>query len=527
MNLRKKIGIQKWINFLLVIAVIAVINLIASNLFFRFDLTENNIYSLSDGTKNILQNLDDRVTVTVYFSEDLPAQYAEFSNIIRNKLDEYKVYAGEKLQYEFVDPSDSASQIRASSDGVPMIRLNVFEDDKYTSRTAFAGMVITYKGRKAVLPTIMELSWLEYELTRAITKVLHEESYIGYVVSHGTPDMQRDVRLAISALASRYRITQVDLTAGAIPSDIKVLILLKPDQHFENQELMALDNFLAAGGSLALFYDKIHIDLETGEAFPLNLGLEELLDHYGIRVNTDIVLDAKHAEVVVPQQQGSQMYYTRESFPFIPIITDFDRTNHAVKDLESINLIAASSIDTTRLVNSSNKWSVLARSSEKAYLMRDGFLMVAGIELTDDMINAARVPLAAFVAGTFTSMFNALPESIAANANRETKIFVVGDGDFILDKYLGQTGIQNPNLVFFQNIIDMLTLEDGLIYIRSREITYRPLRITKDGKSYPFTKQQKTQIKLMNLILPLILLFALGIVNFFFLGWRAKKRNNR
>ncbi|MCD6594607.1 Gldg family protein [bacterium] len=526
MNIKSKITANRLISLLLFIVILVVLNLIAKNVFARADLTENRIYTLTDATKDILKGLDDRITIRAYFSEGLPAQYAEYRQIIKDKLDEYKIYAGDNLQYEFIDPSDSVGKQRAQSDGVPQARINVFENDQYTSRNVFLGLVVIYQNEKEIIPIVQNLSGFEYELTRAILKVSSPETDVGYLTSNGTLEMTKDVPSLIRVLRSQYTVSPVDLTRGSIPPNISTLIILKPTEKFTDSELYAIDQFVMKGGKLAVFFDKIDADMETGKTQKLDIGLDKLLDNYHLGVNDDIVLDRNHVQVTVPQTSGSMVHFARVDYPFIPIITNFDKDNPIVKKLENMNLIITSSIDTSMLPNSGLKYSILARSSNYAYLMKSNYTISPNFQITPDMYNASNVPLAVSAHGKFDSYFAntefANSDSKFKSESSETKIVLVGDGDFVIDKFLGRAAAKSANMIFFSNIIDWLSLKKSLISIRSREVTYRPIQKIVNGKIVEFTNAEKSRIKLMNILYPVSIVLIFGIIYFIIIGIKKK-----
>ncbi len=91
---------------LLVGLILVVINLIGLNLFIRADLTDDGVYSLSDASIDLVGGLDDPVTVTAFFTADLPAPYSGNRRFLKDKLDDYGAYGGANFQYRFVDPGD-------------------------------------------------------------------------------------------------------------------------------------------------------------------------------------------------------------------------------------------------------------------------------------------------------------------------------------------------------------------------------------------------------------------------------------
>ncbi len=91
--------------FLIGVMVIIIINQLSGRLFYRFDLTEEKRYTISDATKNLLSNLEDAVYVDVYLAGDLPGGMKRLQKSIRETLEEFRIYAGNNLQYRFINPS--------------------------------------------------------------------------------------------------------------------------------------------------------------------------------------------------------------------------------------------------------------------------------------------------------------------------------------------------------------------------------------------------------------------------------------
>ena len=96
---------KQLLQFGIGLAAIILLNIAASQLFFRIDLTEDNRYSISPATEQILENLDDQVFVTVYLAgDDLPAGFKRLETAIQERLEEFTVYGGKNIQYTFTDP---------------------------------------------------------------------------------------------------------------------------------------------------------------------------------------------------------------------------------------------------------------------------------------------------------------------------------------------------------------------------------------------------------------------------------------
>ena len=88
------------IRLFLILGIIVFVNIIAVRFFTRFDLTKSKIYTLSDASKRIVKNLDDKFIVKAYFTSDLPAPYNNNRRYLQDQLDEYRAYGGGNFQYE-------------------------------------------------------------------------------------------------------------------------------------------------------------------------------------------------------------------------------------------------------------------------------------------------------------------------------------------------------------------------------------------------------------------------------------------
>src|SRR5512141_292181 len=109
--------IQTLIRGALVLAILLVLNFIAVRFFARVDLTGQKVFSLSDASKKLVGGLDDKVTVKAYFTEDLPAPYNQTRRTVLDMLNEYRAYAGNNLEYTFINPTGEKGEQEAQQQG--------------------------------------------------------------------------------------------------------------------------------------------------------------------------------------------------------------------------------------------------------------------------------------------------------------------------------------------------------------------------------------------------------------------------
>jgi gliding-associated putative ABC transporter substrate-binding component GldG len=502
----KKQKTQTLVRALLVLGILALINVISIRVFGRLDLTAQKVYTLSDASKKLVGSLDDRVTVKAYFTEDLPAPYNNNRRAVLDMLNDYKAYAKGNLEYEFVNPQGEKGEQEAQEQGIAPVQVQVVNADKLEVKRGYLGLVMLYEDKKEVLPVVQNLSSLEYDISSALKRLTtRTKKKIGYTTGHGEAEIST-MRQAYQALAQQYDPVPVDLSKGApVPSDIAALLVISPQTAFQDSAKYQLDQYLMRGGKIAFLLNRINATLQTRTGQPLNLGLDDMLESYGIRVNPDLVRDAQCASVGVTQQQGSFSITSQVPFPYIPVASAFDVSNPIVKDLRSVFFFFASSLDTTGVSAKGLKADVLVRSSKRSGRQTGFFVIDPLQQYTPADLAESGIPLAAIVEGSFRSSFVGKQPAPVVTQSPETRIIVIGDGDFMKDQYLGGRG----NLTFFSNIVDYLADDAGLITIRSKNVTPPPLEQVSDG-----TKQL---VKYADLIGPPLLIIGYGLFR-----WRRR-----
>ncbi|MCY4158485.1 MAG: GldG family protein, partial [Bacteroidetes bacterium] len=136
-------------TLLLAAAILVVVNLIGLNIFGRLDLTDDRVYSLSRASKDIVQNLEDPVTITAFFTADLPAQFASNRRFLKDKLDDYRAYGGQNVEYQFIDPGDD-EELRGEAGrlGIPPVQIQVVESDNVQLKNAYMGVAVEYENNR-------------------------------------------------------------------------------------------------------------------------------------------------------------------------------------------------------------------------------------------------------------------------------------------------------------------------------------------------------------------------------------------
>ena len=158
---------------MLLIVILFLLNGISRNYFFRWDLTDNDMYSLSTASESVVEHVDDLLTMKVYFSDDLPGEYANNRRYLQDILEEYEALSDGNIRFEFFRPEDNKDiEQEAQKAGIMPVQMQVIENDKMEVKRVLMGMVILYEDKKEVLPVIQTTTGLEYEITTRIKKLV-------------------------------------------------------------------------------------------------------------------------------------------------------------------------------------------------------------------------------------------------------------------------------------------------------------------------------------------------------------------
>ncbi len=499
---------QTLVRLLLVVVILVLVNFISVRLFGRLDLTKQKVYTLSDASKRIVGGLDDRITVKAYFTEDLPAPYNNNRRAVLDILNDYRAYSNGNLQYDFINPQGDKGEQEAQQQGIPPVEVQVVNNDKLEVKRGYLGLVMQYEDKKEVIPVIQNLSSLEYDITSAMKRLTTKvKKQIGYSQGHDEPPLDQ-LRQATQNISKQYDLVPVDLSKGGkISDDISVLLIISPTKKFEDSAKYAIDQFLMRGGKIAFLLNRMNANLSSQYRYAqaTDLGLDDLLTQYGVRVNADLIRDAQCANITVSQMQGPFQMQSQVPFAYLPAASNFDNTNPIVKDLQAVVFYFVSSVDTTLASAKGLKADVLIRSSKRSG-RQSGFIMLDPFQrLTPADLSESGIPMAVAVEGSFKSAFVGKQPAALLTESPETRIVVVGDGDVMKDQFLGNKG----NLLLFENIVDYLADDAGLITIRSKNVVQPPLEVVSDGT--------KKMLKYGDLLVPPLAVVAYGLFR-----WRRR-----
>lgn len=492
------------VTLLLTAGILVVVNLISVNWFERADLTDDNVYSLSDASIDLVRSLDDPVTIKAFFTKDLPAPYSANRRMLQDKLDEYRAYGGNNIQYDFVDPTDSDElKEQAERYRIPTVQIQVVENDNLQIKNAYMGLAIQYQDEREVIGVVQELSNLEYQITTAIKKMQRDKlPVVGFLQGDGEPDPTKVMSKLMEQLRKRLDVRTVTIAADSFSTMPDLLIVVAPKDTIPDEHLQVIDRFMQNQGKAAFFLNRVEANLQQGFGTVVNTGLERLLESYGAHVNPDLVMDKQSSAINVQRQAGFFRVMEAVQYPFLPIVTSFS-DNAMVRRLGELRLFFASSIDTTE-VPAGVSIQPLAFSTEQSQL-QTGFFMLQPQAVQNRDLSGGPYTLAAAYSGHFPS-----PYGIDGSAT-ESRMVVVGDGDFVDESLAGPIP---SSIELVQNAIDWLSLDEDILAIRSKKIDPRPLEPVEDSLKAP--------IKYFTLLFPPFLVVLVGLFR-----WRRRKYEAR
>ncbi len=475
---------------LLIVGILVLINILAAKFFLRLDFTEDERYTLSNATKDLLENLDEPITIKAYFSNNLPPQLDNIRRDFRDMLVEYNQASNGMVVYEFIDPlKDEEGERKAQQAGVMQMQVQVREKDQLKAQVAYMGAAIELGDSKEVIPVIQSTSGMEYSLTSNIKKLsVMDKPLVGLLTGHGESGMQ-NIPQAVRELSVLYHVEDVSLTDSTKELEkYKTVLVLGPTDTIPEQHLDQLSDYVKNGGHLVVGINRVDVDLNSGYnmGHAINTGLEKWLSKTGINVSNNFVLDANAVTVMVTGQQGAFRVQRPVLFPYIPQIKNFGE-HPVTAGLEQLVLKFVSSIDFTG--DSTVTYSPILFSSELSATKPAMTFIDPGYEWSKNDFPLKKQTLGAVLEGPILG-------------GASSKMVVIGDANFpVSENQQQQVNPDNINLLV--NAVDWLSDDTGLMELRTRGATARPIDEMED-----FTK---TLLKYLNFLIPILLAVGYGI----------------
>ncbi|WP_426328280.1 gliding motility-associated ABC transporter substrate-binding protein GldG [Pedobacter sp. R-06] len=545
---------NKWINSIIVIAALIILNVAGQYAFYRFDFTADKRFTLSEKTKSLLQKNEKPVIITVFLAGELPPAFKRLQAAVSDILSDYQAYAKTEVKVVFVDPLVGLNQ--ADQDtvinnlyerGIEATNLSVKTESGLTQKLVFPMAMMESEGKEFPIKLFQNLDTrgnyedninrsienLEYIFTSGLKKVLSGDNpRIGFSESNGElSDLQ--LADAIHTLSSSYLVGRIDLNSidKAGLDKLKMLIIAKPKKPFTETEKYKINYFVMNGGRVLWSIDQVNAELDSlrgksGQmAVNSNLNLDDMLFMYGARINYNIIADpANSAEIPVSTGiVGGQNQMQLVPWIYYPILLP-DTVESVVKKLDGVKSEFPSTVDTIGVSGVKKSYILTTSPYNKVYNVPKLFsLQMVSEQLDPRSFQSKPQPVGLMLDGNFPSVFagRPLPATITQpytleSISKPAKMIVIGDGDIFKNQVSEQNGTPFPlgfdrysqrtfgNKALLLNIVDYFTDNDNLIALRNKELKIRLLDKAK-------IKLEKTKWQFINVVAPLLLLIFFAI----------------
>ena len=567
MKASEKIMTSK-LGWLALIVFVISVNFLASSFHSRFDLTKEKRYTLSRTTKELIRKLDDDVQIDVFLKGDFPAGFRKLANSTDEFLRLVKDRNGARIHYSFISPQDNVpgtnipyADTLIAMGAVP-INLTVQKKAGESVNIIYPVALIHYKGKEALVNLYPGANGIisqteinsaealmEYQFIKTLNKIMQpRKPGIAYAVGNGQPVDARPYEL-LQTLNTDYVFKMFDLKIQPfVPADVDILMIVKPTEPFTEEEKLKIDQFIMHGGKLLCFIDNLIAEQDSLSfkpetiAYDRNLNLTDLFFKYGLRINTDLVMDLQcdYIPFVVGGTQ-EQPQYAFLKWNYFPLLSSAG-SNVINKNLGYVASRFANSIDSIQ-VPGIRKRVLLASSPNSRVISTPALISLNENKNApeDAKFKQSGIPVAMLLEGKFTSLYknrlsgtqqdslNVHQITFSGESPDHNKIIVVSDGDIVLNDVIPNEGpipmgwnkytyseyqkqsdagryfVPAANSEFLLGCTEYLTNDPAVTETRNKDIVLRLL----DGKK---VNSQRTTWQFINIGLPVLLIIIFGFI---------------
>ena len=515
----------KHMNRILAVALAALlfvaVNIIATNLLTsaRLDLTEDRLYTLSDGTRKILAEMDEPVTLRFFFSEKLAASYPSirsYGRRVRDLLETYAGLAGGKIDLRVIDPEPfSLAEDDAVAAGLTPMQTP-------TGEKLYFGLVGTNSVDSQIVVPFLSAereAFLEYDVSKLVVDLQKADKPVVGLISALPLEFGPGGALAAAQgqsapyfiyeqLRQSYEIRSLGHVFTDLPPDLDLLLIAHPTE-LGDAELFAIDQFVLKGGKAIVLVDPnlesaAHLGHGPTGGVPASSNLPKLLSAWGVEYDpAKVVADRGLAQRVAMMDVGGGRVI-KDYVAWIALTSGHFATGDIVTaDLNTVNMASAGALIVKE--GATTKVEPLLTSSTDSMLI-DAVDVRYGPDpdelLQNFQADGSAKFLAVRISGMAKSAFDGPPEELLAATGEEGKektsyvsqapnidVLVLADADFLEDRFwvnmqnfLGQR-IAVPiadNGALVVNAVDNMVGSSALISLRSRGVSQRPFTVVED-----------------------------------------------
>jgi gliding-associated putative ABC transporter substrate-binding component GldG len=491
---------------LLAVGVVVLVNLIGTRVFGRLDLTESHVYTLAPGSKAIVANLPDYVTVKAYISKkELPPELQAVASYVRDLLDEYRTYSKGKLRFEAFDPGDDKKiEEEAGQCKVQKLQVQVMREQKFEVGAYYLGICFQYQGKDEAIPQATQVEGLEYRISSLLKRLTQKKQKIAVTNGHG------EAELGYLKHIEEFEVTNVNPSSAPIPDDVDAIIVPGPKQPFDDKGRHEIDAFLMKGKGAIFMVDGMAMSAPRTQGMPPEMmagqpkigqpndtGLGEILEKYGFKVGQDFVLDTPKVPGPIDLPDGRKMLASVPVYVAVKVPED--------KDLSVLDHITAlvfpfgSSVDLVgplaggKTPANGKLWTI-AKTTPSAWKVSGMFFFSPTTKIEEGkdkgafgMAYAYQGPLKSAYPSPAAAAGMSAPDQAntpPSESKKPVRLLVVGDSDFASEDYL-QVGryipIYSEGAQMLLNAMGWATEDEALTPVRTKTLTARPIEASSAG----------------------------------------------
>ena len=479
----------------------------------RLDLTEQKLYTLDPATRDIVENLDDIVTIKLFTSQDPPVQISLVTRDVTDFVDDLASASNGRIKLQKIqaDTSEEAAE-EADRSFVRPQQFNLETQGELQIKLGYLGMGMTYANSQEVIGYIDSLDQLEQRVAGNIYRMtLKEPKTIGMLYGHGEKRRDAELQSWRNQLERQYYVEEFDYVAegqlDATGRGYDILVIPGSQKEIFPDLFNEIDQYLSEGGKVLILMDPVLIDQQRMRGSANNPGMINWLRDYGIDVGTDVVMDFQAHETLgfgtsygvvnLPYPYWVQVPTSESAisggsagavFPWASSIEITNRVSNDIRDVEITPLLttfetAGLDLDYDDLSPRSPRIDELSRTE-----LRERHLAVS--------ITGRRCP-------PLRAVCEIDPEDVF-------RMIVATDSDFISEQMAGGREQRYPDHIFLGlNWVDWLAQEDALAQIRGKGERFRPLVFSSDSDLH------KNLVQYGNIIGVPALIILIGLVRFF------------
>ncbi|MCF7708332.1 MAG: GldG family protein [Verrucomicrobia bacterium] len=517
-----------------VFVILVAINILADFMNGRLDMTEGNIYTLSEGTREILEDIDAPLTVRFYYShgdEFEASNLQTYAKRVEDLLAEYE-QACDYIKIEKLNPLPATdAEDSANLDGMRPVMEN--------GQKRYLGLAVVFLDSKETIPMLSPSRdrLLEYDISSAISRVLNPKKPVIGVMSAlpvfgtqspmamQTGQAQQQPWIFIREFEKDFEVRDIPMSTEEISDDINALLVVHP-RDISEQGQFAIDQYLLKGGKVIAFLDPASL-IDPGSqgmnrmqrAMSTGSTMDKLLDAWGIEFDPDKVVADMNYKTKVSSGGGPN-----QSNPAVLSINKdaVNTTDLVTSKLDNVLMLFAGVFRGEPKEGITK--TTLIETSENSQLVQKMMAQFSGSQIMQEFeASGVRYPLAVRLSGKFKTAFPegkpepenaseqadggeaentgapAEPEDYLKEAQSGGVVVLVGDSDMIFDRFcmeeqriLGMSMYRpmNQNLVFAQNVTEQMAGDPRLIGLKSRATMNRPFTVINEIKAKAEMKYQ-------------------------------------